>query len=270
MRMSFVSAAMWSVCAISAFDIFFILLLQMTGSASGLDLVSRVLCEAAGFVGTLFLLTLVHERESPLSDVLALRRTPVLLLVIAVLAGVAMQGPINLMTAAIYDRFPLPDEQVELLRQLFDVKPTHQRIAIVVAAGMAGPFVEELLFRGGIFRGLLRRQSAMRTVIGIAVFFALAHREPRNFLPDFVGGVVMGYARIASGSLFPAVAVHAAFNTTSVVLALLYGPEEDVLTGAQNGIATALLVLLGAAFMLLARRSQVCAAARAADVAPEG
>ncbi|MET0593058.1 MAG: CPBP family intramembrane glutamic endopeptidase [Polyangiaceae bacterium] len=267
--MSFISAAMWSVCAISAFDVFFVLLQEMVGASTELDLVSRVLCEAAGFVGTLFLLTLVHERERPLSDVLALRRTPVLLLVLAVLVGIAMQGPINLMTTVIYDRYPLPDEQVALLRHLFDVKATHQRVAIVVAAGVIGPVVEEMLFRGGILRGLLRRQSAVRTVIGIAVFFALAHREPRNFLPDFVGGVAMGYARIASGSLWPAIAVHAAFNTTSVALALLYGPDVDVLTRGQNWIATALWVALGAAFLLFADKSELCAAARGSDVAPE-
>ena len=73
MPMSFVSAAMWSVCAIAAFDFLFALLLASAGTSSGLDLVSRVLCEAAAFVVTLFLLTLVHERERPLSDVLALR-----------------------------------------------------------------------------------------------------------------------------------------------------------------------------------------------------
>jgi membrane protease YdiL (CAAX protease family) len=269
MPMSFVSAAMWSVCAIAAFDVLFVLLLGAAGSPVELDLVSRVLCEAAAFVGTLFLLTLVHERERPLSDVLALRKTSVGLLVLAVLAGVAMQGPINLMTNVIYERYPLPDAQIELLRQLFDVKAMPQRVAIVIGAGMIGPFVEELLFRGGILRGLLRRQSATRTVIAIAVFFALAHREPRNFLPDFVGGLVMGVARVASGSLFPAIAVHAAFNTTSVVLALLYGPEIDVLGRRENWVATALWALLGAAFLFFAKRSEVCAGARSADVVPD-
>jgi membrane protease YdiL (CAAX protease family) len=105
----------------------------------------------------------------------------------------------------------------------------------------------------------------MRTVLGVAVFFALAHREPRNFLPDFVGGAVMGYARIASGSLWPAIAVHAAFNTTSVVLALVFGPEVDVLSRGQNWAATALWILLGAAFLRFADKSERCTAARALD-----
>jgi membrane protease YdiL (CAAX protease family) len=268
MPMSFVSAAMWSVCAIAAFDFIFALLLASSGTPAALDLVSRVLCEAAAFVGTLLLLTLVHERERPLSDVLALRRVPIALLAVAVLFGVALQGPINLITGVIYGRYPLPEDQIELIRELFAVKAMHQRVAIVVAAGLVGPIVEEMLFRGGILRGLLRRHGPVRAVVGIAVFFALAHREPRNFLPDFLGGVAMGYARIATGSLFPAIAVHAAFNTTSVVLALLYGPDTDVLTRHQNWVLTASCVVFSAVFLRVADKHELCVRGRADDTAP--
>ena len=44
----------------------------------------------------------------------------------------------------------------------------------------------------------------------------------------------MGYLRWASGSIWPAILLHAAFNTTSVVMALMYGPETDVMTRAEN------------------------------------
>ena len=266
--MSFVAAAIWSVSAIAALDFFLVLAASASGS-SELDLVSRVLCEAAAFVSTLLLLTLVHERERPLKDVLALRRTPVALLLVAALFGVALQGPVNLIAGAIYNRYPLPQEQIELLRQLFDVRALHRKVAIVVAAGVVGPVVEELLFRGGIFRGLRRQHGAARTVIGIALFFALAHREPRNLLPDFMGGLAMGYARLTSGSLWPGIMLHAAFNTTSVIFALVAGPEANVLTRAENLVAVVASVALLAAFARIAGQSELCAAARASDEAGE-
>jgi membrane protease YdiL (CAAX protease family) len=263
--MSFFAAAMWSVSAVAALDFFLALLVVSVGQSTELDLVSRVLCEAAAFMTTLLLLTMVHERERPLPDVLGLRRTPLALLVLATLFGVAFQGPVNLIAGVIYDRYPLPQDQIELLRELFDVKAVHLEVAIVVAAGLVGPVVEELLFRGGIFRGLRRRHGAATTVLGISVFFALAHREPRNFLPDLLGGLAMGYVRSVSGSLWPAILMHAAFNTTSVIFALVAGPDTDVLTRWQNVAATAVSLGLFALFGRIAGRSDVAVQARAAD-----
>jgi membrane protease YdiL (CAAX protease family) len=264
--MSFFAAAMWSVCAVAALDFFLALVVVSAGQAAELDLVSRILCEAAAFMSTLFLLTLVHERERPLSDVLALRRTPVALLLLATLLGLTLQGPVNLITDAIYLRYPLPPDQLDFIRRLFDVKALHQRVALVVAGGVVGPAVEEMLFRGGIFRGLRRQHGAVSTVLGISFFFALAHREPRNFLPDLLGGLAMGYVRLASGSLWPSILLHATFNTTSVILGLTAGPDTDVLSRADNLVATALCLAVLAAFMRIARSNESGAAARHADV----
>jgi uncharacterized protein len=263
--MSFFTAAVWSVCAVIALDFFLAFVVAAVGDATSIDLVTRVLCEAAAFVSTLFAVTLVHERERPLRDVLALRRPPIVLLVLALLFGFALQGPVNLIAGVIYEKYPLPPEHLELLHQLFDVKALHQKVAIVVAAGLVGPVVEELLFRGGILRGLLRRHGALGTVLGISVFFALAHREPRNFLPDFMGGLAMGYVRVTTGSLWPAILLHAAFNTTSVIFAFVAGPEADVLTRTQNLVLVALSVMFLAVFGRIAGRSELCAAAREAD-----
>jgi membrane protease YdiL (CAAX protease family) len=263
--MSFFAAAMWSVSAIAALDVFLAVVVVSAGQSTALDLVSRVLCEAAAFMTTLLLLTLVHEREQPLSDVLGLRRTPVALLVLGALFGLTFQGPVNLMAGVIYDRYPLPQDHIDLLRELFDVRALHLQAALVLAAGIVGPVVEELLFRGGIFRGLRRQHSAATTVLGISVFFALAHREPRNFLPDLLGGLAMGYVRSVSGSLWPAILLHAAFNTTSAVLALWAGPEADVFTPWQNAAGAAASVALLTVFGRIASRSDVCAAGRAAD-----
>jgi 3-hydroxy-3-methylglutaryl CoA synthase len=61
--------------------------------------------------------------------------------------------------------------------------------------------------------------------------------------------------------------LHASFNTASVVLALLYGPETDVMSRAENLAAAAGTVALLAAYGKIAAKSERCAAARAADTA---
>jgi membrane protease YdiL (CAAX protease family) len=263
--MSFFAAAIWSVSAIAALDFFLALVVVAAGQATGLDLVSRVLCEAAAFLTTLLLLTLVHERERPLADVLGLRRTPIALWLLALLFGLALQGPVNLIAGVIYRRYPLPQEQIDLINQLFDVKALHLQVALVIAGGLLGPAVEELLFRGGIFRGLRRRHGAVATVLGISILFALAHREPRNFLPDLLGGLAMGYVRAVSGSIWPALALHAAFNTASAILTIAAGPEADVFTSWQNVAGAVVSVGLLALFGRIASGSEICGAAREAD-----
>ena len=263
--MTFFAAAMWSVSAIAAFDVFLALVVVLASRSTGVDLVSGVLCEAAAFVTTLLLLTLVHERDRPLPDVLGLRRPPIALLFLGVLAGLALQGPIDLVAQAIYARYPQPQEQVDLMRARFDVQELPLQVAIVLAGGVVGPVVEELLFRGGIFRGLRRSHGAAATVFGISVFFALAHREPRDFLPVLLGGLAMGYVRSVSGSLWPAILLHAAFNTMSAILALVFGPEADVFTRWQDAAATLACIVLLALFGRIAGRSGACALAREAD-----
>jgi sodium transport system permease protein len=71
---------------------------------------------------------------------------------------------------------------------------------------------EELVFRGA-FLGLLRRVTSTRAaLLYSAVFFALVHLSVFRFLPTFVLGLLLGALTVASGSLLPAVVLHAVYN----------------------------------------------------------
>jgi len=87
--MSFLVAAMWSIAARLASDLMMTLLASVRSNGRP-DLVSNVLCEGVGFIGTLLFLAMVHDRDTPLSDVLGLRRTHVVLCLLAVAIGVAL------------------------------------------------------------------------------------------------------------------------------------------------------------------------------------
>ncbi len=262
--MSFFIAAIWSTSALLGLDLIAAILVSARPSGN-FDLVSRVLCQALAFVSTLFFMVLVHDKERPLSEVLGLRRAHLGLCLLACVLGLALQGPLTLLSNAIYSRFPLPEEELTLLRELFDVKGAGQKIALVAAAGVVGPVVEEVFFRGGILSNLRRSHTSGLTLFGVSLLFAAAHRDWRAFFPDFVGGLAMGYVRITSGSLWPAILVHAAFNASSVVFALRAGPEADVLTRAQSLLATLATLVVLALYGTVARRSESCARAREQD-----
>jgi len=127
-----------------------------------------------------------------------------------------------------------------------------------------------MFFRGGLFRGIRRGHGARITVVGVALFFATAHMDVRHFLPIFLIGLVVTYARAASGSLIPGLLVHATFNATSV-LGSFGEPADLAPAGRVIAPAWALAGLAGtaallSAYHLVTRKSALCSAARELDL----
>jgi len=263
--MSFFVAALWSIAALLAFDLVALVLVSARPDAL-FDPVSGVLCQAFGFVGALFFLVLVYDKERPLSHVLGFRRTNAWLLLLALALGVALQAPLDMISSFTQKLFPLSDQARAAMDQFLDVTTLRRRMALLVAAGFIGPFVEEIFFRGGIFRNLRRTHSASITLIGISLLFAGAHRDLRNALPDFLCGLAMGYVRILSGSIWPAILLHVAFNSTTIALLVRDGPDGPPLSLAKTAIAMVLTLGLLALFRTIAVRSERCAQAREQDL----
>jgi membrane protease YdiL (CAAX protease family) len=263
--MSFFVAALWSIAGLFAFILTGGVLVALSPGALH-DPLSGVLCQAVGFLGVLYLMLLVHEPGQPLSQVLGFRRTSVWLLIVALLLGVALQGPFDLMSGYAEKLFPLPEETRHDMEQFLDVSTLQRKIALFVAAGLIGPVVEEVFFRGGILRSLRRTHSAGLTLVGVSLLFAGAHHDLRNALPDFLGGLAMGYVRMMSGSIWPAILLHAAFNSTTVVLLVRYGPEGTPMNVSWVLVCLVLIVALTLVFRAIAMRSERCAAAREQDL----
>jgi membrane protease YdiL (CAAX protease family) len=263
--MSFFVAAGWSIGALFLLD--FLMMLLPAGHQ---DLVGAVLCQGVAYLIALVFLMLVHEKDvyekdGSLSETLGLRRTSLSLCFLAAVIGLALQGPLTLIADAIYHRFPVPEQEMSDFADLFRAPLLYRKVALVLVAGVVGPAVEEIFFRGALYRGLRRQYTPALTLFGVALLFAASHRDARNFLPDLLGGLAMGYVRAISGSLWPALLLHAAFNTISVVFAVRLGPEADVLSRPQSLAATFACLGLVALYRAVALRSETCAQARAED-----
>lgn len=79
-----------------------------------------------------------------------------------------------------------------------------------------GPFVEECVFRGALLRGLEARIGAWPAIIAQAVLFAAFHRSWWLLFPMTVLGVALGWLAHERKSLWPAIALHAAYNALTV------------------------------------------------------
>ena len=86
-----------------------------------------------------------------------------------------------------------------------------------------GPLVEELIFRGILFHGLMHllrrwlRNPGWLVVIVIAAAFALSHLvkagiTPWQFATIFLTGILYGWLRLDSGSTAPPFCAHVAYN----------------------------------------------------------
>jgi uncharacterized protein len=95
---------------------------------------------------------------------------------------------------------------------------------VVVLGGLVVPLGEELLFRGLAYP-VLRRLGRVLAIVLTAGVFALAHGLNVVFAAAFLLGVVNAVLYERTGSIWPAVASHATFNTISFVLVLALGSQ---------------------------------------------
>ncbi|GAB4478713.1 MAG: hypothetical protein Kow00124_23390 [Anaerolineae bacterium] len=91
-------------------------------------------------------------------------------------------------------------------------------LLLILAGGLIIPFVEELFFRGMVFGWLRQRMGLWAAALLSGLVFGLAHFYPPTTVSAFMLGVVLALIYEHSGSLWPAVAIHAVNNTLIFVL----------------------------------------------------
>ena len=89
---------------------------------------------------------------------------------------------------------------------------------MLLLGGLLVPFAEELLFRGVLY-GWLRRWGVVVATAASAVVFGVFHLAPVLLVPTVLVGVVNAVLYERSGSIWPAVAAHAANNVVLFALA---------------------------------------------------
>jgi hypothetical protein len=193
---------------------------------------------------------LFHDSASSAKATLALLVPPVLLLVPALLLvmGVAQQLLVHLV--------PLSGWEEQFFRRVGG-----HDIATVAAVCVLAPVLEEMLYRGIVLRGFLERYSRGNAIFGSAVFFGAVHLNMYQFLLGVALGSILGWLYERTRSLIPCIALHAAYNSGTLVLAGLgatHGHDEvsldTVLAVWGMSLAAAAIGALVLRRMLSARR----------------
>ncbi len=100
-------------------------------------------------------------------------------------------------------------------------------IAMMIAAIIAAPFVEELLFRGVVLRGFLSVMPPWSALAVQAVVFGSIHFDPSRGTGNIglimvlsAAGAVFGASAYLARRLGPAIIAHALMNTVAMLIAV--------------------------------------------------
>jgi membrane protease YdiL (CAAX protease family) len=88
----------------------------------------------------------------------------------------------------------------------------------IISLAIAAPVIEELLFRGLVQDFFGEIYPKWIAIFFTAAIFGLIHLNPFSIINAFWGGMVYGYVRYETGSLWPSIFLHSMWNLHIIVL----------------------------------------------------
>ena len=165
--------------------------------------------------------------------------------ILCLFAGVAANIWFGLMVGLI----PWPDSWVEEYLEASSALAGHSLPLEILAVVVFAPLVEEILFRGMVFRYLRRALPAGAALIFQGLLFGGMHGTMIWIVYASVLGCVFGYVRSRTGSLHATILMHVGFNGGSYLFSYLAEQWADggfaILVGLIGSAALFLLMLYG-------------------------
>ena len=101
-------------------------------------------------------------------------------------------------------------------------------LLLVVLAVVLAPLVEELIFRGCVYRFLKSKASLLPAQILSGAVFAMLHANLLSFVPLLLVGVLLARIYEKSGNLWVAIWFHAFFNAFSLSILFITGLSDNL------------------------------------------
>lgn len=123
----------------------------------------------------------------------------------------------ELQELGVIDEFP-PQELIKLFTNGGDLTAIS---LLAVFAVVLAPIVEEIVFRGGIYRFLKSQSSVLTAQIISGALFATMHGNLMSFLPLLVIGIILARQYEGSGNILVPICFHAYFNGFNLLMLLI-------------------------------------------------
>jgi ABC-2 type transport system permease protein/sodium transport system permease protein len=141
---------------------------------------------------------------------------------------------------------------------------------LIACLGVAPGVCEELFFRGWLFGAVRRSWGGWASVLATGLVFGVFHvvlaggAAPERLAPSTVLGILLGWCRWRSGSVWPGLAIHVAHNSTLLAMAAYRDELAALPVVGQNAThlpgtwlaASAAAILLGVTLLAWTTRQR--------------
>lgn len=262
--LSFVLAAMWTLL-VAVMVAVMVSIIDAAHPGAFVDVVTVATCKLLAYSVVLFAILRLHEPESSIRHVLALRRPPVLAVVLAGAVGAGLSPAALWLDRALATRFPPSQAELEAYARIFDAPTPGKKIALLLAIVVVMPICDELFFRGALFTPLKRGRRVESVILATAAYDTLlGGAEPREIASILATALAISWIRAATGSVIPAIAARVVFFGVQVVPIVFLTHELQLSPWVTaGGVGVAVLSLAGIA--AVSKRSIVSLVARLQD-----
>ena len=122
-------------------------------------------------------------------------------------------------------------------------------LVTLIIGGILAPIVEEILFRGMLLKGLLKKYSLKKSAIVGGVIFSILHLpDIQNVLAIIVGSIVYSFVYAYTRSIVPTIILHMSYNTIATLFDELT-LRLDILNEGFSNIQPIILIIIGVFIM---------------------
>ncbi len=145
---------------------------------------------------------------------------------------------------------PMPDFFKLIVLELGEMKGFFSFASFVIAA----PIFEELIFRGVMLDGLLKRYSPNKSIFISSLIFGIVHLNPWQFITAFGIGLFMGWVYYKTRNLSLCIIMHFT-NNLLAFLSMQFTNMEEVLENtfveSSGGLYNAIMIITGFSIIFL-------------------
>lgn len=152
--------------------------------------------------------------------------------------------------APIGNSIPMP----ESFRAAFMEFGSQTGIFTIILLLVAAPVLEELIFRGIILDGLLKKYSPSKSILISSLLFGLVHLNPWQFVTGFIIGIFSGWVYYKTRSLLNSIIIHASANLSGFLMQHVVDPDSsmnDTLLEMYGGLPNLVLAIAGSIIIVL-------------------